>query len=66
MTKRKYILRDLIYSHNDTITHYSNIIVHISLHRMILHARSLLQVFDFLKKNFDQNTKSHSSERRRA
>lgn len=51
MTKRKYILRDLIYSHNDTITHYSNIIVHISLHRMILHARSLLQVFDFLKKN---------------
>lgn len=43
MTKRKYhILRDLIYSHNDTITHYSNIIVHISLHRMILHARSLL------------------------
>lgn len=31
MTKRKYhILRDLIYSHNDTITHYSNIIVHIS------------------------------------
>lgn len=43
MTKRKYhILRDLIYSHNDTITHYSNIIVHISLYRMILHARSLL------------------------
>lgn len=64
MTKRKYILRDLIYSHNDTITHYSNIIVHISndITRKIV----IINIRFFKEKYFDQNTKSHSSERRRA